>query len=69
MSDSETPTLESLQAGLTAFEGDLNIFWLLFGAILVFCESFVPCVPLSRAFFVLSPGGLGRKKRTIYPTT
>ena len=37
-SDEEPPTLESLKAAYDALEGDMNTFWLMFGACLVFCE-------------------------------
>lgn len=68
MSDTSTPTVESLEEALIALQNDADIFWLLFGAILVFCELVVPCVLLSRALFVVLSGGVERQKRTIYPT-
>lgn len=37
-SDEEPLTLESLKAAYDALEGDMNTFWLMFGACLVFCE-------------------------------
>lgn len=53
---SDSGSLQQLQDDLTALQGDVDIFWLLFGAILVFCESrsCLRCVALlSRALFVL----------------
>ena len=38
MTSSAEPTVESLSAEMAALQGDVDIFWLMFGAILVFCE-------------------------------
>lgn len=33
-----TPDMPATQGDLDTLKGDVDIFWLLFGAILVFCE-------------------------------